>query len=954
MLSAASTLLTLKYALLILCSTWSSDPWEIQQCRETCTINLNTTNVGVDCFLPAPPPPPAPCSPPPPSSSTIVLIAAGQSNMVGMSNDGVPFWSQTPYATPFVTQLGRYNGQDWKLIEAVDLLDFPEQGIGHSQAITAGYSTWLHTGQNVTLIPCAWGGTGFTGTPNWMPVNMSAGPPANYSLYYDCTNRTNYVLSQPGYSLGGILWDQGEQEATEGVSGDVWLGYVENLVTSWRSDLIGGDKAPFVAVQMVPSYVAQGGADWLSIQAAINSIPFRIPFSATVYGLDSWGGSLATGDDGGIHYNTQSQEAIGFHEWDAIVAAKQNYPGSTTPGQVLQVFVAVVSATEVNISWVPDPVATSYVVTIMDHSEIVPAEQNPIMMWYGLSWVSYEVTVVSVGLTGANGPSSAPVWFSTACHNPAVIGEGCLGCNNSMWMWTCASCLNSSYSGPQCQLTSIPVSSSSSSSSSGSVSGTGPSLPGLDGGYNPTLVSGMMNLQSDLLDIVSRQTGINTGVDMLNQPGGQFLEVPGRGGSAFELDQTAHGVVSPQSAQLQPSFTMSLWFIVLAVADYDETYLVSSTQLNKADSSFWLSVTEHNNVLQFGAGNTSTPLATVGLAASIIDTWYHVIVSYNASTTRSSIYINGTLLTSTPSPNAATWTGALPSNGMMLGGNPFGDVGYTLRGALQCFKWSDVEWTPSVATYVYQQEEASNGCTGLVDYNNGAITASIAVSAYTNTSILTGRMDMQTSYLDLVSGQIGTGTSGGNVLFSSTAPMGYSWSSDGSGGQHGTAPAAAAPLGVSYAVSVWINPTDVQGGTVNYIISSATLYTPTTFWLLITPSFQMQFGCGPSSSALASVATSSSSLLNAWTHIVVAYETSTSTIYINGTLAAQKSNAAQGWMGGSSSNGFILGYGYSDISYTYTGSMRCIKWSNTPWTTAMVSSVFANELNTGYCDGMAE
>ncbi len=341
--------------------------------------------------------------------------------MNGESTDGVPLGLQGPYVTPYVTQLGRYNGHDFQLIEAQCPLDFPDIG-RHSQALSAGYSTWMHTGQNVTIIPCAYGGTGFFTAMNWMPVDMSAGPPANYSLYYDCTNRTNYVLSLPGYVLGGILWDQGEQEAEEFVSGDVWLALVGNLVNSWRRDLIGGANVPFVAVELLPVYVAitvPSEGTWLEVQAAIDNVPFNISYSATVYGLNYTGESFPHGDGGGIHYSALSQYEVGFLEYYALLAATYNYPGATMPGSVLQVFAVVFAPTSVNVTWTPDPVARTYRIYLgLSLVAVASSSLTPgtILTSTVLSvCMSYAVNVVSVGPTALWAEPSTSTVFSTSC-----------------------------------------------------------------------------------------------------------------------------------------------------------------------------------------------------------------------------------------------------------------------------------------------------------------------------------------------------------------------------------------------------------------------------------------------------------------------------------------------------------------------------------------------------------
>jgi len=352
----------------------------------------------------------------PPIIPSLVFIAAGQSNMVGYSVDGVPLGASTPYASPYVTQLGRYNGNNFLVIPAVDPMDYPSQTSGHSQAIPFGYTVNQHTGRNVTLIPCAWGGTGFTGTVNWTPVNMS--DPASATnpsfLYYDCTNRTNFLLAQTSlYILGGILWDQGEAEAENGVSGSQWLADVDNLVASWRHDLIGGTNASFVSVQILPSYVVSTGPTSLSVQNAIDSVPFNITYSATVYGQDASGNSFLSGDGGAVHYSAVSQQLLGILDYGAWVAAQSN---RSTPGPILQTFATLASGTVMNFTWTPDPASTYYLVWVNQTTSYNTT--SPFLVLSSLTpCTEYSINVTGVGASGFTGVPSTPNVFRMPCFD---------------------------------------------------------------------------------------------------------------------------------------------------------------------------------------------------------------------------------------------------------------------------------------------------------------------------------------------------------------------------------------------------------------------------------------------------------------------------------------------------------------------------------------------------------
>jgi hypothetical protein len=475
--------------------------------------------------------------------------------------------------------------------------------------------------------------------------------------------------------------------------------------------------------------------------------------------------------------------------------------------------------------------------------------------------------------------------------------------------------------------------------------------------FDPTQVAGMMNLQSDLVDMVSGQPAANDGSNLQNTAGGQFENTPPRG-NAYTVNNDAYGVVSTSAAALGPTFTMSFWFQVQSVIDFQQTNLVSSLQLYQA-SSYWVSITEHTNILQFGLGTAAesgVSLASWGIGPTIVGVWSHVAVSYNYGSTEAWLYINGTLVLHQPTTTAATaWTGGTTTDTMMLGGG-YSSVDYSFQGALQCLKWSSVNWSPREVTYVYLQE-ANGVCTGLANYNPTVAVASVSPSAYTNRSVVAGRVDLQSSYFEAVSSILGTGGTSPEAQFVTAAPVGYYWQTDGSNYEQINVPAAATPVGASFSISVWINPSTINGGgaTNNYVFSTSTLSAATTVWVLITPSYQVQFGCGSGSTPLASY-TVGSQLLNVWTHVAVAYNAATNEarLYLNGLIAVDSTSVTPtAWAGGSTSNPILLGNGYNGLTYAFEGFLRCVKWSTVAWTVAMIVTVYNNELNTGYCDGMA-
>lgn len=348
----------------------------------------------------------------PQNGPTAVFMLAGQSNMAGHNTDGGTPGVPTIYSIPQITQLGRwtqggYVGNDnYLILPGMDPLEFSDSpnvtgSVGVGPGMSFAYTYYNNTGQNVTLIPCAVGNTGIS---LWQPVNVS-NPANNASLYYDCVNRTNYVLSLPGYVMGGILWLQGE--ANTGTPSSLYTTLLNNTINGWRRDVINAANVPFVVGQIPPTWAGPSSMS----QPVINAVPFNIPRTAAVYAQDAFGATLATGASQNVHYSAYTQRYMGVQYYHAFVAASSNYPGSVTPGKISQVFL-LLSANSVNVSWVPDPIATSYRVNLTSGSGgatfVSSTTTSSLLVTFsGLSnTTQYDVTVQGIGPTGVAGNAS--------------------------------------------------------------------------------------------------------------------------------------------------------------------------------------------------------------------------------------------------------------------------------------------------------------------------------------------------------------------------------------------------------------------------------------------------------------------------------------------------------------------------------------------------------------------
>lgn len=367
-------------------------------------------------------------------SPTVVYMLAGQSNMVGENCDDPHTPGQlNAWSSPNIDQLGRWtsngytpSGMDnFAVFQATDPLEHqlvtppatasPGVGPGISFAVTQQQNS----GNNILLIPCAAAGTNLG---QWAPVNVS-NPANSGSLYYDCVNRTNYALGLPGVSLGGVLWLQGEQDAQLSVSPVTYAQQLSSLVVSgFRRDLAGGTNAPFVLAQMSPLWVATGGFSGSApIQQVITNASYNIPYTSVVYGFDTSGLPLLTDCAGIIHYAGSAARSLGVAYAYAAQAALKNYAGSSTPGIIVQVFVPaqISNSSLIPISWVPDPVATTYTVVIFNSTTnwTFTSQQSSTNVSLPSTPMVYYVNVTGVSAQGNSGAHSRPVQFAVTSPN---------------------------------------------------------------------------------------------------------------------------------------------------------------------------------------------------------------------------------------------------------------------------------------------------------------------------------------------------------------------------------------------------------------------------------------------------------------------------------------------------------------------------------------------------------
>ena len=236
---------------------------------------------------------------------SIVLIV-GQSN----THAGIGMNRELDGSVDGISQLGRFGNDDMQIIRAEEPLQHhtkDDNKIGFGLTFAKLLKEYLDYPNQIILIPCGFGGTGFQGN-HWNKGDY---------LYSDAVKRVRTVIDNiPGSELTSILWHQGESD----VGSPSYETDLDNFILNLRTDL-DAIETPFIVGGMVPFWVDQTTERIEQQQIIMNvvnrhenigyanpELPFRIEKPDNLVDV--------------IHYDAAGQRELGkryFNEYYSLV-----------------------------------------------------------------------------------------------------------------------------------------------------------------------------------------------------------------------------------------------------------------------------------------------------------------------------------------------------------------------------------------------------------------------------------------------------------------------------------------------------------------------------------------------------------------------------------------------------------------------------------------------------------
>jgi hypothetical protein len=340
-----------------------------------------------------------------------VVLAAGQSNMRGVEGNGYDPALDVTAAN--ILQWGRFGADDGTVIPATDPLHhydrYPsDPNVGPAMAFARALAATLPPRHAVLIVPCADGGTGFSGSAEWA---------VGGSHYTDAVSRTNAALAAippgaadaSGNALAAIIWHQGEDSAANDYAAANHASALDAMIAGMRGEITGGTQVPFLLGGLVPSML--GNAAYQQIEAVLADTPNRVAYTAYA---DAVG--LSNVQDDMLHFDAAGARGMGLRLHAVLDDAITNVPPSA-PADAPVLSLAGQDATSLGVTWTSVADADAYELA---YREAAASTFTSLGAAAGLSRTigslaantSYEVRVRATN-AGGDGPWSALLTAST-------------------------------------------------------------------------------------------------------------------------------------------------------------------------------------------------------------------------------------------------------------------------------------------------------------------------------------------------------------------------------------------------------------------------------------------------------------------------------------------------------------------------------------------------------------
>jgi Carbohydrate esterase, sialic acid-specific acetylesterase len=248
-----------------------------------------------------------------------VILLAGQSNMSGrgMEYDLAGLDSVDPRIFQYGnTGVAEYAHVISQAVEPLNMLDVP-RGMGPGLVFARWYSMHAEINRRILLVPAAHGNTPLVSDrpPTWRPDIPD-------SLCAMAIAHTMAAMKAAGRNvcLRAVLWVQGETDALNDVTSDLYRQQLDLLIAGLRA-AFQQPTLPFVIGQMVPDFLTVGSA--MALNQVHVDTPRRVLHTGFAYG--PIGPEFNNGDR--AHYNAKGQRQLGRALFDAYLLALANVSG---------------------------------------------------------------------------------------------------------------------------------------------------------------------------------------------------------------------------------------------------------------------------------------------------------------------------------------------------------------------------------------------------------------------------------------------------------------------------------------------------------------------------------------------------------------------------------------------------------------------------------------------------